>query len=49
MGAGAAESICPSVQELLAKVQSTLRHMRYMVVLDSTSATIAGIVDALAP
>jgi hypothetical protein len=44
----ATEHVCLSVQELLAKVQSTLGRVRDMVVPDSTSATIVGIVNALA-
>jgi hypothetical protein len=45
----ATKRVCLGVQELLAKVQSMLRCVRDMGVPDLTSATIAGIVNALAP
>jgi hypothetical protein len=41
------EHVCLGVWELLAKVQSMLGRVSDMVVPGSTSATIAGIVDAL--
>jgi hypothetical protein len=44
----ATERVCLEVRSLLMKVQSTLECVRDMVVPDSTSATIAGIVEALA-
>jgi hypothetical protein len=49
LSVGEAERVCLSVRELLAKVQLTVGHVQDMVVSDSTSATIASIVDVLTP
>jgi hypothetical protein len=46
---GEAERVFLSVRELVAKVQSIVGHVRDMVVSDSTSTTIASIVNVLAP
>jgi hypothetical protein len=45
---GTAERLCQEVSDLLAKVRSTLAHVRDMSIPDSISDTMAGILEALA-
>jgi hypothetical protein len=45
---GIAERLCQEVRDLLAKVRSTLDRIRDMSIPDSTSNTMAGILEALA-
>jgi hypothetical protein len=45
---GTAERLCQEVGDLLAKVQSTLAHIRDMSIPDLISNTMAGILKALA-
>jgi hypothetical protein len=47
-GVGMAERVCSGVQGLIKKVQSTLERMHDLIVPDSMSGTIAGMVDRLA-
>jgi hypothetical protein len=45
---GIAERLCQEVRDLLVKVQSTLDRVRNVSIPDSTSNTMAGILEALA-
>jgi hypothetical protein len=45
---GSVEHLCQEARDLLAKVQSTLDHVRDISIPDSTSNTMAGILEALA-
>jgi hypothetical protein len=45
---GSAERLCQEVRNLLAKVRSTLDRVRDVSIPDSTSNTMAGILEALA-
>jgi hypothetical protein len=45
---GSTERLCQEVRDLLAKVRSTLDHVRDVSIPDSTSNTMAGILEALA-
>jgi hypothetical protein len=45
---GNAERLCREVSDLLAKVRSTLDHVRDISAPESTSSTMAGILEALA-
>jgi hypothetical protein len=45
---GSAERLCQEVNDLLAKVRSTLDHVRDISSLESTSNTMADILEALA-
>jgi hypothetical protein len=45
---GSAEHLCQEVRDLLAKVQPTLDHVRDVSIPESTSNTMAGILEALA-
>jgi hypothetical protein len=45
---GSAERLCQEVRDLLAKVRSTLDRVRDVSIPDSTSNTMAGILEALA-
>jgi hypothetical protein len=45
---GIAEHLCQEVRDLLAKVRRTLDHVRDVSIPDSTSNTMAGILEALA-
>jgi hypothetical protein len=44
---GIAERLCQEVRDLLTKVRSTLDHVRDVSIPDSTSDTMAGILEAL--
>jgi hypothetical protein len=44
---GSAERLCQEVRDLLAKVRSTLDRVRDVSIPDSTSNTMAGILEAL--
>jgi hypothetical protein len=44
---GSAERLCQEVNDLLAKVQSTLDRVRDISTPESTSNTMAGILEAL--
>jgi hypothetical protein len=45
---GIAERLCQEVRDLLAKVRPTLDRVRDVSILDSTSNTMADILEALA-
>jgi hypothetical protein len=45
---GITECLCQDVRDLLAKVRPTLDRVRDVSILDSTSNTMAGILQALA-
>jgi hypothetical protein len=45
---GITERLCQEVRDLLAKVRSTLDRVRDVSIPDSTSNTMAGILEALA-
>jgi hypothetical protein len=45
---GDAEHVCQEVRKLLTKVHSTLDHVRDISVLESTSTTMNGVLEALA-
>jgi hypothetical protein len=45
---GSAERLCQEVSDLLAKVRSTLDRVRDVSIPESTSNTMAGILEALA-
>jgi hypothetical protein len=45
---GSAERLCQEAHDLLAKVRSTLDHVCDLSIPDSTSNTMAGILEALA-
>jgi hypothetical protein len=45
---GSTERLCQEVRDLLMKVRSTLDHIRDVSIPDSTSNTMAGILEALA-
>jgi hypothetical protein len=45
---GCAERLCQEVRDLLAKVRPTLDHVRDVSIPESTSNTMAGILEALA-
>jgi hypothetical protein len=45
---GSAERLCREVSDLLAKVRSTLDRVRDISIPESTSNTMAGILEALA-
>jgi hypothetical protein len=45
---GSAERLCQEVRDLVVKVRSTLDHVRDVSIPDSTSNTMAGILEALA-
>jgi hypothetical protein len=47
-GVGDAERLCQEVCELLVKTRSALECVRDLSVLESTSSTISGILEALA-
>jgi hypothetical protein len=44
-----AEHVCQEVRSLLAKVHSTLDRVRDVSAPESTSTTMAGVLEALAP
>jgi hypothetical protein len=45
---GNAERLCQEVRDLLVKVRSTLDRLRDISTLESTSSTMAGILETLA-
>jgi hypothetical protein len=47
-GIGDAERLCQEARDLLVKTRSTLEHVRDLSILESTSSTISGILEALA-